>query len=116
MRVLLILIGMVFCEHGFSQKMLDYSSLNHCTAGIAIGSASSSFIGSTNGQRIIVGAFSGTIAGILKEVKDNMESPRYGNFGDLLCTTFGGVLGAVIVNNAIKRNEKRKNKVLNYKI
>lgn len=107
---------MVICEYGFSQKMLDYSSLNHCTAGIVIGSVSSSFIGSTNGQRIIVGAFSGTIVGVLKEVKDNMECPKSGNFGDLLCTTVGGVVGAVIVNTAIKRNEKRKSKLLNYKI
>lgn len=108
MKPFFILVFFVISLHSFSQKNFDNSSIPHFTAGVTVGSISSSYLGKTNTQRMIIGSFSGMFIGAVKEMSDNMNTPNSGKFGDIVSTAVGGFVGSLIVNAAISRNSGKK--------
>lgn len=108
MRLFFILIFSISVSVCFSQRNFDNSSIPHFTAGVTVGSISSSYLGKTNTERMIIGSFSGMFIGVVKEMSDNMNTPNSGRFGDVVSTAVGGFVGSLIVNTAISRNSEKK--------
>lgn len=108
MKTLLSCILLSISLTGFSQRLFDNNSVSNFTSGFAVGALSSCYIGKNEEQRIIIGAFSGMMVGIAKEMKDNIHSPGAGSFGDIISTTVGGAIGSIIVNTTIRRNSEKK--------
>ena len=48
------------------------------------------------------------MAGIVKEIKDNMHSSGSVSFGDIVSTTVGGAVGSIVVNTVVRRNSEKK--------
>ncbi len=88
---------------------LDNNTLIHASVGVGVGNAAAIF-GKTPKQRFVFGLVSGTVAGIVKEVYDNRQGNQYAQTFDVAATAAGGAIGAMMVNWAIKRNEKSKEK------
>ncbi len=86
---------------------LDNNTLVHFSVGVGAGNAAAIF-GSTPKQRILFGATSGIVVGIAKELYDNRQGNQYAQINDVIATATGGVIGAMMVNWAIKRNEQHK--------
>lgn len=94
---------------------LDNNTLVHFSVGVGVGNAAAIF-GSTPKQRVIFGAVSGTAMGVAKEIYDNRQGNQYAQVHDVISTAVGGVVGAMMVNWAIKRNEQyKKRRVYRYK-
>lgn len=81
---------------------LDNNSIVHFSVGIGIGNISST-LGKTPKQRILIAAISGTAIGISKELYDQKRGGQYGQVNDVLTTAAGSVVGALIVNYAVRR-------------
>lgn len=114
MKLLSLLFVMFISTSVFSQRLFDTNSISHFSSGFTVGALSSCYIGKSEEQRIIIGAFSGMMVGIAKEMKDNIHSPGAGSFSDIVSTTVGGAVGSILVNTVIRRNsEKRREKKLN---
>lgn len=88
---------------------LDNNTLVHASVGVGVGNAAAIF-GKTPKQRFVFGLVSGTVAGIAKEVYDTRQGNQYAQTFDVAATAAGGAIGAMMVNWAIKRNEKSKKK------
>lgn len=108
MKLLSLLFVMFISTSSFSQRLFDNNSISHLTSGFTVGALTSCYIGKNEEHRIIIGAFSGMMVGIAKELKDNMHSPGAGSFGDIVSTTVGGAVGSIIVNTTIRRNREKK--------
>ncbi len=114
MKLLSFLFVLIMSTSTYSQRLFDTNSIGHFSSGFTVGAISSCYIGKGEEQKIIIGAFSGMMVGIAKEIKDNMHSPGAGSFGDIVSTTVGGAVGSILVNTVIRRNsEKRREKKLN---
>lgn len=93
---------------------LDNNTLIHASVGVGVGNAAAIF-GKTPKQRFVFGLVSGIVAGITKEVYDSRQG-QYAQTFDVAATAAGGVVGAMMVNWAIKRNEKyKKRKIYRYR-
>ncbi len=88
---------------------LDNNTLVHFSVGMGAGNAVAIF-GNTPKQRVLFGFASGTTIGIAKELYDNRKGSQYAQVHDVISTAVGGAVGAMMVNWAIKRNEKSKEK------
>lgn len=91
-------------------EKLDNNTLVHFSVGVGAGNAAGIFA-NTPKQRILFGAVSGTAIGIAKELHDNRKGNQYAQVHDVLATAVGGVVGSMMVNWAIKRNSRHKEKV-----
>lgn len=84
---------------------LDNNSIVHFSVGIGIGNISST-LGKTPKQRILISAVSGTAIGISKELYDQKRGAQHGQVYDVITTAAGSVVGALIVNYAVRRTRK----------
>ena len=107
--VLAVLLITFTSQAQWRTDKLDNNTLVHLSVGVGTGNAAAIF-GSTPKQRFIFGLTAGTIAGIAKEIYDNRQGNQYAQTFDVAATAAGGVIGAMMVNWAIKRNEKSKEK------
>jgi len=91
---------------------MDNNTIVHFSVGVGIGNGVGIF-GNTPKQRVIMGFASGALAGYAKERYDMSKGNQYGQWHDIISTAVGGVVGAMMVNWAIKRskNYTPKNKV-----
>jgi uncharacterized membrane protein YeaQ/YmgE (transglycosylase-associated protein family) len=108
MRIPIIVGFLLLSLNSQSQKLFDNSSISHFSCGYFIGSLSSSYFGKTSKERLIVGTVTGLSAGLIKEIIDHKNSPKSGNFGDLLSTTTGAFIGSMVVNFVVNKSSKKK--------
>lgn len=110
MKKFLVLIPLAFTVNLHAQwriDKLDNNTLIHLSVGMGIGNAAGIF-GNTPKQRILFGAVSGATVGMAKEIYDTRNKNQYAQVHDVISTTVGGVIGALMVNWAVKRHDKYK--------
>jgi uncharacterized protein YfiM (DUF2279 family) len=83
---------------------MDNNTIVHFSVGIGTGNAVGIF-GNTPKQRVIFGLTSGALVGYAKERYDMSKGTQYGQWHDVLSTAVGGVVGAMMVNWAVKRSK-----------
>ena len=83
---------------------MDNNTIVHFSVGMGVGNAAGIF-GNTPKQRVIFGLTSGALAGYAKERYDMSKGNQYGQWHDIISTAVGGVVGAMMVNWAVKRSK-----------
>lgn len=108
MKKVIVIFLILFSVNSYSQRLVDAHTFNHWTAGATIGGIVSANFGKSNNHRVMLGVFSGLVIGTLKEVIDNSKNPGSGDFGDIIATTSGGLIGGLISNAAIRKSKQKK--------
>ena len=83
---------------------VDNNTMVHFSVGIGTGNTSGIF-GKTPTQRVLFGLTSGALVGYAKERYDMSRGNQYGQWYDIISTAAGGVVGAMMVNWAVKRSK-----------
>jgi len=107
MKKLLVLI-LLFSKISYSQKLIDPSNVSHFTAGFTISSTVNGLWVKTPKDRIWVGIWSGLVAGSVKELYDSGRNGGYFQPSDVLSTTAGGFLGAILINRVTRPSKRLK--------
>ena len=108
MKKFIIVFLILLSVNSYSQKLVDAHTFNHWTAGATVGGIVSANFGKSNNHRIMLGVVSGLVVGTLKEVVDNSKSRGSVDFGDIIATTSGGLIGGLISNAAIRKSKQKK--------
>lgn len=107
-KLLTILIVLIFTKISYSQKLFDQNSISHFSAGFTISSTVNGLWVKTPKDRIWVGVWTGLVAGSIKELHD--ANRNFGVFQptDVLSTTAGGLLGAILINRVTRPSKRSK--------
>jgi hypothetical protein len=115
MKKVIVIFLILFSINSYGQRLVDANTFNHWTAGATVGGIVSANFGNNNNQRVILGVVSALFVGTLKEMIDNKNRPGSGDFGDIISTGMGGMVGGFIsvaaVRKATKKKKERKVKV-----
>ena len=108
MKKILVIILILVSIESYGQRLVDTNTFNHWTAGATIGGLVSANFGKSNNHRVVLGVVSALVVGILKEMVDNKNRPGSGDFGDIISTGMGGMVGGFISVAAVRKSTKKK--------
>ncbi len=108
MKKIIISILILVSFESYGQRLVDANTFNHWTAGATIGGVVSANFGNNNNQRVVLGVVSALVVGTFKEMIDNKNRPGSGDFGDIISTGMGGMVGGFISIAAVRKATKKK--------
>jgi uncharacterized membrane protein YeaQ/YmgE (transglycosylase-associated protein family) len=111
MKKIIVLFLILVSFESYGQRLVDANTFNHWTAGATVGGLVSANFGKNNNHRVMLGLFSGMVAGTMKEIIDNNNRPGSGDFGDIIATTAGGFVGGLISNAAVGKGLSNVKKI-----
>ena len=108
-KTITILTVLIFTNLiSYSQKLFDQNSVAHFSAGFTISTTVNGLWVKTPKDRIMVGVWSGLVAGSIKELHDSGRNGGIFQVTDVLSTATGGFLGAILINRVTRPSKRLK--------